>query len=217
MKAIGTLAILTTLLCGCPLDKDPGFDDWCGDTLCAWQLQQGEIRKAPTWHERDYGVELLGSSVVLAQKSDTSSVACLQFSVIAKIDPAASVYWEMDFLSDGTIDYRERIPSTEWNQLTFLVSAPTWYDGVTFYITKESAGSAVLARLEISDAEGCTAPPIPLGNRPTGAWCESDDECASGACTSGTRVCKNLFTRCASDSDCGSGAGPCVDWPATCN
>ena len=217
MKTIGMLALMTTLLSGCPLNDDPGFDDWCGEQLCKWQLQEGEIRKAPTWHERDFGVELLGDNVVLAQKSDTSSISCLQFSVIANIDPAASVYWEMDFLSDGTIDYRERIPSTQWNQLTFLVSAPTWYKGVTFFITKESAGTAVLARLEISQAEGCTAPPLPLVNRPAGAWCERDDECASGVCDGSVRLCKTTFARCSVDSDCTPGAGPCVDWPAVCD
>ena len=217
MRAICALALFATFLAGCPLDEDPGFDDWCGDTLCKWELKQGQIRKAPTWHERDYGVELLGSNVVLAQKSDISSVSCLKFSVIANIDPAASVYWEMDLLSDGTIDYRERIPSTRWNELTLLVSAPTWYDGATFYITKESEGSAVLAQLEVSDASGCTAPPIPLGNRPTGAGCSSDDECSSGQCNRGTLVCKQTFERCQVDSDCASGAGPCVAWLATCN
>jgi hypothetical protein len=216
MKAIVTFAVVCSLLTGCPLDQDPGFDDWCGNTLCKWQLQQGAIQKAPTWHERDYGVDLLGSNVVLAQVSDTSSVTCLEFSVIANIDPAASVYLEMDFLSDGTIDYRQRIPSAKWDLLSFLVSAPTWYDGVTFFITKESAGQAVLARLDVSPATGCTAPPIPLGNRPAGAWCESNDQCASDVCNGATNVCKTTFAVCNADADCTAGTGPCVPWPATC-
>ena len=215
MRTIGKLALLCFVLAGCPLDSDPGFDDWCGETLCKWQLQQGRIQKAPTWHERDYGVELVGSNVVLSQVSGTASVACLEFSVIADIEPAASVYFEMDFLSDGTIDYRERIPSARWDELKFLVSAPTWYEGVTFYITKESAGHAVLARLVVAPGSGCTAAAIPLVNRPAGAWCETGDQCTGGACE-GLDVCKATFALCGTDSDCASGTGPCVPWPPTC-
>ena len=41
--------------CGTQVIKDPGFDLWCGDSLCTWKLVTGEIRKAPTWHDKDAG------------------------------------------------------------------------------------------------------------------------------------------------------------------
>jgi len=106
--------LLVSLTClsvtGCPLDDDPGFDDWCGDRLCHWDLADGDIRKAPTWHDRDHGVELVGPHVTLTQRPDIASVACLEFKVIADIDPAAAVYVELDFRGDGTSEVRERIP-----------------------------------------------------------------------------------------------------------
>jgi hypothetical protein len=211
--ALGCICVLTS---GCPLSDDPGFDDWCGDRLCHWDLARGEVRKAPTWHERDLGVELVGGDVVLHQRDDVDSVMCLEFKVIADIDPAASVFLEMDFLSDGTTDYRERIPSASWKPLSFLVSAPTWYKGVTLAIRKESEGHAVLARLEMSSADGCTGAAIPLANRPPGAWCEVTEECAAGLGCQAVNVCSKTFATCGVDGDCADGAGPCVAWPATC-
>jgi hypothetical protein len=176
------LAAITCLaLTGCPLDLDQ---------LCHWTLVDGEISKVPTWHERDYGVELVGPHVTLTQQPDIQSVRCLEFKVIADIDPLAAVYVELDFRADGTTEYREQIPSAAWQSLTFLVSAPTWYDTVALTIRKESDGHAVLARLELGDALGCTGTPIPLDNRPAGARCETDDQCASGTCGPSPAKCR---------------------------
>ena len=213
--SIGPLALLCLSLTACPLDDDPGFDDWCGDRLCHWDLTEGEIHKAPTWHERDYGVELSGPRVALTQNLDTSSVPCLEFKVIADIEPAAAVYLEMDFRADGTTEYRERIPSANWQPVSFLVSAPTWYDGVALTIRKESDGRAVLARLEVGDGQGCTGAPILLNDRPAGAGCETADQCASSACGP-TKVCSQSFVSCDATTPCADGTGPCVDWSATC-
>ena len=201
-------------LAACPLDDDPGFDDWCGDQLCHWTLVDGQIAKAPTWHERDSGVELVGPHVTLRQQPNIESVACLEFKVIADIDPAAAVYVELDFLADGTPEWREQLPSAQWQPLTFLVAAPTWYDSVALTIRKESDGHAVLARLELGDGSGCTGTPISLDNRPAGAGCDTADQCASGTCAP-SKVCSTTFAACDA-TPCADGTGPCVDWPATC-
>jgi hypothetical protein len=214
-SAFGAIVCLALTGAACPLDDDPGFDDWCGDHLCHWNLVEGQIAKAPTWHERDYGVELIGPTVTLAQQPNIDSVPCLEFKVIADIDPAASVYLELNFRADGTTDYRERIPSARWQPLTFLVSAPTWYDAVTLTIRKETDGHAVLARLELGDGDGCTGPPLPLDDRPAGAWCETPEQCASAVCAP-SQICSQTFVACDSATPCANGTGPCVDWPATC-
>ncbi len=53
------LAVLATQLgntnCGQAL-RDPGYDLWCGDDLCAWKVERGEIKRVATWHEGDAGV-----------------------------------------------------------------------------------------------------------------------------------------------------------------
>lgn len=209
------LALLTLTIAACPLDEDPSFDDWCGAELCHWQLAQGTIQKVPTWNDHDYGVSLLGPQVTLTQKTDISSVPCLEFKVIADLDPAASVYLEMSFTGDGTNQYRQRIPSAAWQPLTFLVAAPTWYHSLAVTISKESDGLAVLARLEVNSGDGCTGAPIALDNRPSGAWCEAGAECTSGACAP-SNVCSQTLAACDADTPCTGNTGPCVAWPATC-
>jgi len=214
-RGIALAPLICLALGACPLDDDPGFDDWCGDHLCHWMLVDGNITKVPTWHDRDYGVELDGPHVTLTQRPDITSVSCLEFKVIADIDPAAAVFVELDFRADGTVDYREQIPSAKWQPLTFLVNAPSWYDALALTVTKESDGHAVLARLELGGGEGCAGPPIPLDDRPAGAWCESGDQCTSGTCAP-SKVCSTTFAACDANAPCADGTGPCVDWPATC-
>lgn len=215
-KTLGlALALLSLTLTACPLEEDPSFDDWCGDHLCHWDLVAGNIRKAPTWNDHDFGVSLVGPEVELTQHTTISSVSCLQFKVIADIDPAATVYLEMDFRDDGSNEYRQRLPSAAWQPLTFLVTAPSWYDKLGITVSKESDGSAVLARLEVGSASGCTDAPIPLDARPAGAWCETGDQCTSGACAP-SNVCSQTFLPCDDAAPCAGSTGPCVAWPATC-
>lgn len=217
MRISSTLFATIALLgmTACPADDDPGFDDWCGGHLCRWNLVDGQIAKAPTWHERDLGVEMVGPHVTLKQQPNISSVSCLELKVIADIEPAASVYIELDFRADGTTDYRERIPSARWQPLTLLVKAPSWYDAVELTIRKESGGKAVLARLEFGDGQGCTGAAIPLDDRPAGAWCETAEQCISAMCAP-SKVCSQSFAACDEATECAAGTGPCVDWPATC-
>jgi len=215
LKTPLVFALFTLTIAACPLDEDPSFDDWCGDQLCHWQLTQGNIQKVPTWNDHDYGVSLLGAQVALTQQTDISAVPCLEFKVIADLDPAASVYLEMSFTGDGINQYRQRLPSAAWQPLTFLVAAPTWYPSLAVTISKESDGRAVLARLEVASGSGCTGAPIPLDNRPAGAFCETADECTSGTCAS-SNVCSHTLAACDADTPCSGNSGPCVPWPSTC-
>jgi len=45
--------------CG-QITRDQGFDLWCGDVLCTWKLERGEIKKVGTWNAKDSGVEMIG-------------------------------------------------------------------------------------------------------------------------------------------------------------
>lgn len=189
MKIPLAFALFALVIAGCPLAEDPSFDDWCGDQLCHWQQVAGNIQKVPTWNDHDFGVSLVGPQVILTQTTSISSVPCLEFKVIADIDPAATVYLQMSFTGDGVNQYSQRIPGAAWQPLTLLVSAPTWYDSLAVTIDKESDGRAVLARLEVNSGGGCTGAPIPLDDRPSGASCEAGDQCASGTCAP-SNVCQ---------------------------
>src|SRR5215468_1920822 len=53
--------------CGGGITRDPGFDLWCGDVLCAWKIERGEVLRVPTWNEGDAGVELVGPDAAIEQ------------------------------------------------------------------------------------------------------------------------------------------------------
>ena len=66
----------------------PGFDLWCGDELCAWKLERGEVKRVATWHEADAGVELVGSDAAIEQLAPVNSGdgTCIRFDLVANVD-----------------------------------------------------------------------------------------------------------------------------------
>src|ERR1043165_1367598 len=79
---------------------DPGFDLWCGGSLCKWETEQGSIRRVPTWNEEDYGVELVGKPVVLSQVANLPQIGsdpCLSFTILGNVDASAEMKLEFDF------------------------------------------------------------------------------------------------------------------------
>src|ERR1700749_2479094 len=73
--------------------KDPGFDLWCGDTLCSWTIERGAIAKVPTRTEGGPGVELVGDDVAIDQVSPVaaSDGSCIELDLSANVDEHAQV------------------------------------------------------------------------------------------------------------------------------
>src|ERR1043166_2886912 len=73
--------------------RDPGFDLWCGDSLCAWKIERGDVQRVPTWHEADAGVALLGSDTAIEQLAPVNSgdTNCIRFDLVANVDESAEV------------------------------------------------------------------------------------------------------------------------------
>jgi hypothetical protein len=166
--------------------RDPGFDLWCGEALCSWKVVRGEIRRAPTWHSSDSGVELVGPDAAISQLAPVtdSDGTCIHFELVANVEDDAEAYVEIDVHGDGSIDRKERLPTSQWKPLSYnlLIKAP--FDGIRFELSKQGTGRAVLGRIHAEttrDAcEGLT--PIDGGPAPLGAFCLEDTTCASGIC-----------------------------------
>jgi hypothetical protein len=162
---------------------DPSFDLWCGNELCAWQTDMGQIRRASTWNRDDYGVEFVGNPAQISQLVDRPVVGCLKFEMLADIDPTVSLTLKMDFQDDGTIEYNQPVSGVDWSPIKYFISAPTWDEKVRFIIEKSGEGHATLAHIRIADGESnCTVEPLALNDRPFGANCESNDQCLSSIC-----------------------------------
>jgi hypothetical protein len=187
------VGLLSAWLCACssasntppPPIAHSMIQRWCDAHPCGWDAPEGAIARVGSWHPNDYAVELVTDDALLSQLNETidsQQARCLAFTLVADIADDAKVYLELDFLDDGIIDFQQQIPASHWQVRTFKISTPTWYRGVRYILRKESPGHAVVAELNAEVAQGCTAPPVPLLERPDGANCDGDDECRGGHC-----------------------------------
>lgn len=140
--------LLLTVIAGCyesDVIDDAGFQFWCGAQLCSWHLHEGDILKVPTWHEHDYGVELVGAPVLLSQTA-RGSADCLRVELIADVDPTAMVSIEIDRDGDGDIDWRSPIDRRGFQSMAWELRSGTSADAV-FFIRKSAEGRAVVSQL----------------------------------------------------------------------
>jgi hypothetical protein len=183
------VALLSASLAACGADSQPSpnpmFERWCDEHPCGWE-DRGEVKRVGTWHPDDYAIELISDDAEISQlraELDSTRTTCLAFSMIAHITGDARAHLELDFLDDAEVEFSERIPRSNWQRRTFTITTPTWYRGVRFIVRKDGPGKVVVAELNVElAADDCTATPLPLRNRPDGASCDSDDQCASGRC-----------------------------------
>jgi hypothetical protein len=204
--------------CDQPLVKDSGFDLWCGDTLCDWQVDAGSVAKVPTWNEHDYGVGLVGSDARISQllPYTDQDVSCVHVQLLADVADTVNVTLTLDFDDDGTPEHTEVIPAGAWTPLSYRVTAPTYFHGVRIAIQKQGDGEAALAQIAAASSDGCTAPP-PTGDlgRPAGATCEVAAQCADGRCLARPEneelipdpsTVQMACEACAADGDCAAGS-----------
>nr|MBA3539008.1 hypothetical protein [Deltaproteobacteria bacterium] len=183
---------------GGPVLRDPGFELWCGETLCAWKVERGEIQRAPTWHSSDSGIAFVGDDVAISQLSPVNSTdgSCIQFDLVANVADTAEMFLDIDVEGDGTVERSERIPTSAWKPLTYLLRFASPFDGVRFALVKRGPGTAVLAQIEadlVASSECAGLTPIEAAPRPNGARCniglitlegDGNEQCASGRCAS---------------------------------
>ena len=198
------LLVLTVVACD-DVINDPTFRQWCGDTLCAWTLETGHIKKSPTWTDKDYGVAFLDTPTRISQ-GVSDSPRCLKFSTIGDIDISAQLTVSIDFDRDGTEDFTQAVPSAQWTEVETLVTAPKVYSGFTLSIEKKGDGRAVLAQMRVQSSEDCKAPGVLLGKLPIGDRCSNTDPSAA-TCETGI-CCYGVCSECCADKDCHVSGGP---------
>jgi hypothetical protein len=144
--------LLATAAAGCfetDVIDDAGFQIWCGEELCAWTVETGEIRRVPTWHEHDYAVELVGSPVHLSQAAQDSSSTCVRIELIADVAQGAGVSVAIDRDGDGRVDWTAPVNRSGFRSMSWDVRPGSSGDAV-FYLRKDGEGHAVVAQLRAS-------------------------------------------------------------------
>ena len=139
----------TAATCETDLIEDAGFQLWCGERLCAWDLEEGEIRKVATWHTHDYGVELVGAPVLLSSPSARSG-SSVRVEVVSDVAQGAMVSVEIDRDGDGAIDRVLPVPPSDGFVSRVWQSEGSVDASGVFFVRKSGEGRAVVARLRIS-------------------------------------------------------------------
>lgn len=183
--------------------QDPGFDLWCGDSLCAWELESGAIEQVPTWHGSDSGVSMLGDEVAFSQYAD-QHVSCLRFELIADVEETAEVTLQLDLDNDGAIEHEQRIPTSNWEQLSYLIDMPTTYRGILFRLHKRGSGRAILAEVAALSESSSECEGAPKIESLDGGWCNEASDCVSGICSQSSLFAA-VCGMCGGDSDCSAG------------
>ena len=207
MRRISSLFVLAALTqigatdCGTVI-RDSGFDLWCGEELCSWKVERGEVKRVPTWNEGDSGVELVGPDTAIAQLTPVDSSdgychenedgskncqypadVCIEISMIANVEKTAAVDLDIDISGDGTVESSERLPTASWKPLSYRIVVAKPFAGIRFQLAKSGAGKAQLANIGAKLATNCEGLPVlHQESVPTGSPCVEDASCASGIC-----------------------------------
>jgi hypothetical protein len=203
--------------CG-QVTRDPGFDLWCGEQLCVWKLERGEVARVTTWHEGDDGVDLVGADTAISQLTAVTSSdgACIEFELIADLAAGPVVELQVDIYGDGSFETEFTLPQAAWAPLRYRFRIDGDYDGIAFWISKTGAGRAVVAQMSAHTfdcaEEGGGEPITTHRPAPNGARCTTGAECASGTCTAFAPPFDTLQQRC---STCTAG-GTCPNAGDVC-
>jgi hypothetical protein len=199
---------------------DPSFDRWCGDKLCNWQLDDGNIERVGTWSRWDWAVAFTETPTQISQLQTRNADSCLQFDMIADVSASARMALRLDFGDDGMIDFEQQIPAAAWRSLSFQVPTPADHGRVRYILNKQGTGKAVVAQIYVSNQPACSSRPVLL---PDGSGCSAALACESGLCADGQ--CYRCSERgcadgqvCTSSAQCADGlcvAGRCSDCAAS--
>ena len=172
--------------CGGGITRDPGFDLWCGDALCAWKIERGEVRRAATWHAEDVGVELLDADTAIEQFTpvDNRDGTCIRFDLISDVAEDAQVDLAIDIYGDGSAERTYPIPTAHWRPLSYQFVVRPPFTGIRFELAKHGPGRAVVARMRaVVVSEGCDGGVELVGGpAPLAALCMDSTDCASAIC-----------------------------------
>lgn len=172
--------------CNGGIIRDPGFDLWCGEALCAWKVEHGSVRRTATWHEADSGVELVDADTAIEQFTPVDHLdgTCIRFDLISDVAETAQAELAVDIYGDGAIERTFPIPTARWRPVSYAFAVKPPFTGIRFQIAKRGPGHAAVARMRATvSKDGCAGlPELDGGPAPLGALCGVAGDCASGIC-----------------------------------
>lgn len=160
-------------------------DSTCAELLCGWDVAQGGLQPAASWHEHQRAVALAGTPARVTRKiAGTPNIDCFAFSFLSSVDGDADLELQLDFNDDGSIDARAAVPAVAWRNTVLGLRTPSEYRSVRISLEKRGPGEVRISTLVLgSELSACAdAPPTTLSD---GASCSADSTCTSNRCALG--------------------------------
>ncbi|MBX2804126.1 MAG: hypothetical protein KTR31_41075 [Myxococcales bacterium] len=167
--------------------ENGSFDRWCAEGPCGWQVTGGAVDALSTWHALDLAVQLSDRGVALEQVATSADPqvdeGCLQVRALANVLPRDPLRLELDFRSDGTVEYSTLLEGREWAEDERFLVIPRWFDRVRVRLVSEGRGGSSLGELRLVRLGGaCPGVEVMLTTE-LGDPCSGSDQCDQDHCT----------------------------------
>ena len=183
MKAL-TGVLLAIVLPACRSGELLQTDDfqklWCGERLCRWTVDAGEVRRVTTWHELDPEVGLSGPLARLSRIDAVPAGAKLCAVIEVDVGELADnrLRLEVDLADDGTVElsqplerggnqtYQEGEPLAarfpEWYPVWPIAGTPGPATSARVSLVKEGPSDVLIRPLRIN-LRACLPPAADAG------------------------------------------------------
>jgi hypothetical protein len=143
------------------VSANPEFRLWCGESACAWNVENGEVAPSPTWHRKVYGISLVTDGTAISQQMEMENVHCLLLSLLGKVDGDAVLHWEIAYDDGDPTVFSESITDLSWKTVYREVPVPDGATRARIILRKTGHGAAIIARAEFEGDSYCAANPSP--------------------------------------------------------
>lgn len=119
---------------------------WCGEELCDWTLEAGELRPVVSWHEGEPAVELVGDTR-LARELDWPSgpPTCVRFDIMSR--PHGTLHLSLGFGVGA--NWGTSVQGESWSAQIWTVPVPAGAHGARALVEKRGAAPATVAWLAV--------------------------------------------------------------------
>lgn len=207
-QRIGLMGLIFWSVVGCVPDdslNNEDFDLWCDEGLCSWDIIDGKVEKAATWHRKEIGAKLVGNPAAIGQRITDEASKCFQFTVVADVPDNAELLFQVDFMDDDATnpEFSTPVKAASWERFFVEVPKPEWANVMRIILRKSGKGEVVLARVADERLDVCGKQASTV-KKPEGISCEDDDECQSDLCGSVTigEISGHTCAGCASHEAC---------------
>lgn len=199
------------------LVRNSSFDAWCDDAPCDWEVE-GRVEQTSTWSSEDPGVAFDGPGALRQDLGDAVApwrgISCLEGEVL--VDGTPELTLELDFDSDGRVEWSRDVRGGSWFTDGFRVRVPLGTRSLALRLANATASAHTIGHVRLVGSQALDCPPL-SSIQTLGTPCRGPAECGDLHCVDvgdleerwssvdWSFVEPTVCSACASHEDCGGG------------